>query len=129
VLLMPTGKADLSVYQGDDCAWVVLVTLEDGTTPAEITDYTAQAQIRRNVAQDDPVIVDTFSAVVQSPDVLLALTHDQTKLLCGRYVWDLQLTSPAGAITTILRGNVNVTAEVTATGAPLAAVLAEAAAS
>jgi hypothetical protein len=120
-------RTDLSVYQGDDMAWRVTVTLEDGTTPADITGYTAQAQIRRNVADQDPVIVDTFSAVVQSPDVLLALTHDQTKVLCGRYLWDLQLTSSAGAITTILRGNVNVTAEVTATGVPLTAALAEAA--
>ena len=96
-------------------------------SPADITGYTALSQIRRNVAESDPVVVTTIAANVQSPLVLLALTHDQTSVLRGQYLWDLQLTSPLGAITTILRGNVNVTAEVTATGVPLTAALAEAA--
>jgi hypothetical protein len=99
--------------------------MDDGS-PADITGYTALSQIRRNVAESDPVVVTTIAANVQSPLVLLALTHDQTRELKGQYLWDLQLTSPAGAITTILRGNVNVTAEVTATGVPLTAALAEA---
>jgi hypothetical protein len=64
---------------------------------------------------------------VQSPMVLLALTHDQTRVLSGRYVWDLQLTSPAGAITTIVRGNVTVTAAVTRSVAPLMGMLVGAA--
>lgn len=59
---MPTGRADLTIYQGDDMAWTVLVTLEDGITPADITDYTALAQIRRSVADQDPVVVATIDS-------------------------------------------------------------------
>jgi len=111
---MSVTRTNLNVYQGDDEAWEVTVTLEDNQTPADITGYTAQSQIRRAVADTDPIIVTSFATSVQSPIVFLALTHDQTMLLSGTYVWDLQLTSPAGAITTIIRGNVMVTAQVTA---------------
>lgn len=118
-----TGRADLTIYQGDDMAWIVTVTLEDNVTPADITGYTAVAQIRRGAADSDPVVVTTFTTAVVSPEVSMSLSHDQTELLCGRYVWDLQLTSPAGIVTTILKGNVAVTAEVTRAVEPLHAAL------
>ena len=120
---MATGRADLTIYQGDDMAWTVFVSLEDGVTPADITGYTALAQIRRSVADSDPVVVATMTSAVVSPNVSLSLTHDQTELLCGRYVWDLQLTSPEDIVTTILQGNVKVTAEVTREVTPLMAMM------
>jgi hypothetical protein len=124
---MCTDREDLCIYQGNDQAWVVTVTLEDGVTPADIAGYTASAQIRRGVADSDPVVVTSFTTAVVSPDVSLSLSHDQTGLLSGRYVWDLLLTSPADIRTTILRGNVAVTATVTRSVAPLMAVMSEAA--
>lgn len=102
---------NLQVFQGDDFAAIVLVTNADGT-PANITGYTALAQIRRAVADVDPVVVATFTATVASPNVNLSLSNAQTRPLTGRYVWDLQLTSPAGVITTVVAGRVVVTAEV-----------------
>lgn len=109
---MPLTKADLIVYQGDDYGATVLVTNEDGT-PADITGYTAKAQIRRAVADSDPEVVAELSATVQSPHVVLGLTHAQTELLTGRYMWDLQLLTDESAIVTIMRGAVKVTNEVT----------------
>ena len=109
----PVSRADLAIYQGDDYAATVTV-LNPDNTPADITGFTAQAQIRRAVADLDPVVVATMTAVIASPDVSLSLSHDQTKSLTGRYVWDLQLTSITDAsVTTILAGRVSVTAEVT----------------
>jgi hypothetical protein len=109
---MAAGQANLDIYQGDDPAWRVTV-MTTANTPADITGYTASAQIRRAVADVDPVVVATLATTVTSPDVFLSLTHTQTALLSGRYVWDLQLTSAGGAVTTILEGNVIVTSEVT----------------
>jgi hypothetical protein len=109
---MAAGKADLAIYQGDDYAAVVLVT-NAANQPADITGYTASAQIRRGIADNDPDVVATVACTVTSPNVFLAITHTQTAALTGRYVWDLQITSATGAITTILEGNVIVTAEVT----------------
>jgi hypothetical protein len=109
---MPVSREDLSVYQGDDHSWVVTVRNQDGT-PADITGYTARAQIRRAVADSDPIVVAEMASSVASPVVNLSLTRTQTATMNGRYVWDLQLTSDTGTVTTILAGNVNVKPEVT----------------
>src|SRR5262245_24921323 len=109
---MPVSKADLILYQGDDFAATVAVSNEDGT-PADISTCTAQAQIRRAVADRDPVIVAEITAAVDTSTVTLSIPHTVTETLSGRYTWDLQLTSGAGQITTILAGNVQVTLEVT----------------
>lgn len=109
---MQITRADLSVYQGDTEAWTVTVLNDDGT-PADIASYTAAAQIRRAVADSDPVVVADMAAVVVSPVVQLSLTAAQTAAMSGRYVWDLQLTGPAGEILTVMNGKVTVTPEVT----------------
>ena len=105
-------NANLELYQGDDFAAVVTVTNADNT-PADITGYTALSHIRRAVADADPVIVATLSTTVDSPEINLSLTADQTEPLQGQYVWDLQLTGPSAEVMTIMRGKVMVTAEVT----------------
>ncbi|HEX4594009.1 MAG TPA: hypothetical protein VH157_07025 [Bryobacteraceae bacterium] len=118
---MAPRQADLQLYQGDDWAATVTVLNQD-MTPANITGYTAQSQIRRNVADQDPIVAAELQATVQAPNsVLLFLSHAQTSLLSGQYQWDLQLTSPANDIVTILAGAVNVTQEVTRETSALAA--------
>src|SRR4030095_1742366 len=109
---MSAPTADLSLYQGDDYAATVSVALATGS-PADLTGYTAASQIRRGVADAEPEIAAEFTCVVAPPLIMLSLTHDQTEPLNGQYMWDLQLTGASGAITTILRGKVIVTAQVT----------------
>lgn len=104
---------ELTVYQGDDYAGVVTVYVGGTGTPADITGYTAKAQIRRAVADAEPEVAVEITTVVSSPQINLSIPHEQTALLNGRYVWDLQLTSPSGGVTTIIRGKAIVTAEVT----------------
>jgi len=105
--------ADLLIYQGDDWAAIVNVTNEDGT-PADITGYQAQAQIRRAVADEDTTFIIELGALVVPPDrISITIPHTQTTLLDGQYVWDLQLVTPGQIITTILAGKVRVTQEVT----------------
>jgi hypothetical protein len=104
--------ADLEIYQGDDFTAVVTIRNQDGTV-ADITGYTAKAQIRRQIADEDPLVVAEIATSVTSPQVSLSLTHTQTTLLQGRYKWDLQLTTPTGEIDTVLAGTVITTAEIT----------------
>lgn len=103
--------ADLPIYQGD--SFGIAVTVRQNGVPADITGWTAVAQIRRAVADSEPEVAAEMTAAVQSPEVLLSLTPAQTVTLSGRYVWDLELTDLAGSVTTVLMGKVNVTAEVT----------------
>jgi hypothetical protein len=108
---MPS-KGTINLYQGDDAGIIVSVFNENGT-PADLTGYTAQAQIRRGPADVDPIVVAAFTATVDSPVVNLTLTHSETESLTGNYLFDLQLVSEGGVITTIMTGPVRVTAEVT----------------
>ncbi len=109
---MSISNGDLAIIQGDDFAGVVTVRNEDGTN-ADITGYSAKAQIRRGVADDDPVVAVDITTVVASPSVNLAIPHATTATMSGDYVWDLQLTTPTGAIITVIRGKAKVTMEVT----------------
>lgn len=105
------ARANIDIYQSDSFTLGVQVRNSNGT-PADITGYTAIAQIRRASADADPVIAAEFTCAVTSPLVNISLTPEQTRTLRGQYVWDLQITSPAEVVTTILAGRVRVTAEV-----------------
>lgn len=109
---MPLTNADLTVYQGSDYAASVTIVL-GGSVPADLSGYTAQAQIRRAVADADPLVVAELATYINSPQVLLSLTHDQTQPLNGRYVWDLRLIGPLDEVITVMKGKVSVTPEVT----------------
>ena len=110
---MPVDKANLEIYQGTDWSATVTVLNADGT-PADITGCTAKAQIRRDVADQARRVEVEITTAVASPVVNLSIPHAQTQALsCGSYVWDLDLTSPADLITTVLAGVVVVTREVT----------------
>lgn len=108
------NRADLNIYQGDDFGATVSV-LQDGA-PADLTGYTARAQIRQDVADRRGEVIAEITAAVSTSYILLSLTHEQTTALrvrSGRYVWDLEITSPDAQITTILAGGVTITSEVT----------------
>jgi|SRR5215831_5361972 len=110
---MPNA-VDLTLYQGDDWGANVVVSNPD-LTAADLTGYTAQAQIRTGPADQQLTVAAEIQATVQLPNqVLLYLSHDQTTVLTGAlYYWDLQLTSGAGQIVTVLAGKVKMTQEVT----------------
>ena len=110
---MPVSKADLAIYQGSSYAATVTVAYTDGS-PVDLTGYTAKAQLRNGAADCNPEVVYEIGTSITLPDkVTLSIPHATTSTLKGRYAWDLDLTSPEDAITTILAGNANVTAEVT----------------
>ena len=109
---MPS-KLDLKIYQGDDFPGLVTLYNQDGTA-SDITGHTASAQIRRAVADEEPeVTVEIETTVIPPNQIVLAIPHAQTEALSGEYVWDLQLTSPGGMITTVVAGKVKLTQEVT----------------
>jgi hypothetical protein len=108
------GDDSVTIHQGSD--WLAEATFTDVATgaPADLTGYTAKAQIRRKYADSEPVVAAEIEVEFALPDrVLLSLGHDATETLNGRYVWDLDLISPDGVISTPLAGPVIVTPEVT----------------
>jgi len=110
---MPVSRADLDIYQGTDYTATVFVANIDGT-PADLTGWTAKAQLRRGPADAAPEVEHEIAATVQPPQtVLLSIPHAATTLLTSRYAWDLDLISPTGQIVTVLQGAAIIDAEVT----------------
>lgn len=107
---MPS-RGDLNIYQGDDYLAVVLVN--GGTPPDVIAGYTARAQVREDFADETSDVVITILTTVASPNINLAIPSAATLNLCGEYLWDLEVTSPTGVVSTILSGKAKVTPEVT----------------
>lgn len=107
------GKANLAIYQGDDYAALVTVQNAD-RTPADLTGYVANAQMRLGPADHNPQVVVEIAAAITPPNTIsLNIPHATTAQLSGQYAWDLQLVSPGNIITTILAGQANVTLQVT----------------
>jgi hypothetical protein len=107
---MPSA-ANLAIYQGDDYAAVV--TVSGGSTQPDISQYTAQAQIRLGPADSNAQVVVEIATQISSPQITLSIPRDITAQLSGKYAWDLQLIAPDGTVQTILAGNVWVTPEIT----------------
>lgn len=108
------AKVNLTIYQGDDFAADITVTEPDGTTPADLTGFTAQSQIRTSLTDTSPNGVAEFQTGIEGNVITIVLRHDVTETLTKpSYVWDLQLIDGSGWITTILAGQINVTKEVT----------------
>lgn len=107
------SRGDLQIYQGDDYAATVSVQYRDGAA-VDLTGYTAEAQIRRDVADKATEVLVQIGVTVGTSSVALAIPHAQTAALAGgSYRWDLQLIGPDGEVTTVIAGKVEVTAEIT----------------
>lgn len=103
-------RVDLTVYQGDD--FYLTVTVTQTTPPIDLTTYTPKAEIRAQPGA--ATVIATFVATIVDPlTVGLHLPHAQSALLAGNASWDLQITDPAGVVTTVAYGSVSVTKDVT----------------
>ena len=103
-------QAGLSVYRGDDLVITVTVTNPDGSN-ANLAGYTAQAQFRPT---PNGALAASFACSIFGNVVTCTMANTVTAALSHTaYVWDFQLTSPTGWITTLLAGPVDVTLDVT----------------
>ena len=108
---MTVKTAHLELYQGDDEAWTVTVRDASGEL-LDLTGITPRAQIRRQVADKDPVVVYEIPITIESAGTMVMnVPRTASAALSGKYVWDFQLTGDGR--TTILAGNVSITQEVT----------------
>lgn len=114
-------SSNLDVYQGDDYYGLVTVSNADDGSPADLTGYVPLAQIRAAEADCAEEVMATIETSLMPPSgVLLHIPREQTLLLGGYMVWDLQLTAPApdGRVNTVLKGLVIFTREVSREPAP-----------
>ena len=100
---------NLVLYQGDDFYLDLTVTNPD-TTPFDLTGYTPTSQIKDQVGGS---VLASFTCTIGGNIVHLHLPAVQSALLTSNGVWDCEITSATGLITTLVAGTVKVTADVT----------------
>jgi hypothetical protein len=100
---------DLNVYAGDDLKLHVAVT-DDAGAAIDLTGYTAKAQVRDTADGTTPI---DFTATPSATGIDLVMASTLTSTLPAKGVWDVQITSATGEITTVAGGRVTVTPDVT----------------
>jgi len=104
-------KSNLVIDQGS--SFSTLVTLVDSANSLiDLTGYSASSQIRKHYTSSNS---QSFSISLGGANgtVTLSLTSTQTSsIVAGRYVYDVEITSPSSLVTRIVEGIVTVTPEV-----------------
>jgi len=110
---MSAGTYNFTIEQGTTFSRVL--TLQENGSAMNLTGYSVASQMRST--HDSSTVVATFSGSVtnaSSGQITLSLTNSQTSAIEEAiYVYDVEITSGAGAVTRILQGTVTVTPEVT----------------
>jgi len=113
-------QVDLLAYAGDTLCFLVTVV-----PPDILVGGTYEAQVRD--PRSSSAVLETFDVDLQpgGGSLLLTLTPQQTQVLYAREVrprravtawkgeWDLQVTSPDGAVKTLVQGAITVDMDVT----------------
>ena len=117
---MPASKVDLVIEQGADWSHIFyLFAPGSSTVPLDLTGYTANMQIRATIAALVPIITlsSANGRIVITPltgRIALNLPASYAAALTiGYAVYDLLLTSPAGSISRLVQGGVNLSLAVT----------------
>lgn len=112
---------NIVIDQGADYFLNVTYDNPDGT-PVNITNYTAEMQIRVNANSPTAVLTLTTGSGItitgSSGLIAIRATAAQTRAIDeGPYVYDLEITAPStGVVTRIIQGQALVSAEVTRSG-------------
>jgi hypothetical protein len=109
--------SNLVIDQGTTFSSIITLTNQDGT-PMDLTDFTVRSQFRKSYQSSSAVnfqasIYDALAGQVQ----LKLDPSDTTDIQAGRYLYDIELTSPAPDSSKIraLEGLVILTPEITKT--------------
>lgn len=108
-------RGNIVIDQGSDYEFKVNVE-NINNVPADLTGYTAAAQMRKyytsSRAYDFDTQVDANNGIV-----ILAMSANTTNTITpGRYLYDCELTSADGVITRLIEGIVTITPQVTRNG-------------
>ena len=108
-------KLNYTIDQGED--FTIELTINEDGSAKDLTGYSFRGWLKKSYKS--PNSGKTSFSVTETDlsngRIDLDLTNTQTSALDAphRYVWDLEMTSPAGKITRVLQGIVEVTPEVT----------------
>lgn len=113
---MAAGKYNIKVEQG--ATFILDFTIKTGTTPWNLTGYSARMQVRTSVNASTTLLSITNSDYITlggslgtvAISVPASVTDD---LIAGRHVYDFELVSSGGQVWRVLEGKFTVSPEVT----------------
>ena len=104
--------ANLFVEAGATFTREITYTNEDGTL-FDLTDYTAELQVRETASSQSAVITKTPSISVPDATISWTFTAAETATLTAdKYVWALELTKTDGTVIRLVEGDITVSPEV-----------------
>jgi uncharacterized cupin superfamily protein len=109
------GISNLVVDQGTTFSSIITVADQTGT-PLNITNYTVKSQFRKSYQSSSAT---NFTASIYDATTgrirLQLAPSDTSNIQAGRYLYDIELTSPTGDKFRALEGLVIITPEITQT--------------
>lgn len=115
---MPAAYWKIRIDQGE--TWRMVLRLRDPNGPIDLTGYTARMQIRSTMASPEPLFGLTSSlgggiTIIEATGTMTLLIAD---VVTAAWQWtyglyDLEIESPSGETTRLLKGEIEVSAEVT----------------
>lgn len=106
-------KANLVIDQGSTYSVQIQLSDQNGD-PLGLNGFVANAQIRKWYSSSTPAAVFDTNIDTNGSSITLFLSANQTSnLVAGRYVYDVETTSPANTVSRLVEGIVTVTPQVT----------------
>ena len=105
-------KGNLVIEQGTDFSALIDVDTPDGDE-FDLSGYTAAAQMRKNYASLTAHDFVTSVSASQGQIELKMSNLVSNEIEPGRYLYDVEMTSPSGEITRVVEGTVTVTPGIT----------------
>ena len=108
----------IQLIRGDDATLSVTFKDQNGAV-IDLTGYTVYFNVKKekdlNIETDTPAVITKKITSIPSPELgvlAIQISHTETDLPIGIYVWDLQLKSAGGIITSTQRGQLEVIQDV-----------------
>lgn len=105
--------SNLYIDQGSDFSVVIDLTNQDGT-PIDLTNYTIRSQFRKSYQSSSATTFEASVFSAHEGQIKLYLpASSSTNLNAGRFLYDVEITSPDGERKRVLEGIVVLTPEIT----------------
>jgi len=110
---MAAGTYNFILEQG--ATFTRTLTVQENSSAMNLSGYSVASKMRST--HDSGTVVGTFSCTISNASggvITVSMTSSTTSgIEEGMYVYDLEITSSAGAVTRLMEGNVTVNPEVT----------------